>query len=168
MFHFSSLPATALSLKSFFSGRICQGLTFPHRPHPITPNAPSKERSFIRSLFLIVSINLSIKTQICLAEGSGRFTPGKASQYPLEREMGQGCTNARRPNFCTGASVRGSAVWRSLRVTLLEPGSFENLWIPVGWSATSMWTLWRDKNKPLSCGESNPHPSIPQAIHYTD
>ena len=122
--------------------------------------------SFIRSLFLIVSIlNLSIR-QICSAERSGRFTPGKFSRYLLDRGMGQGCTNDRRLHFCTAASkVCGCSVWGSLRVTLLGPGSFENLWTPIGWGATSVWTLWRDKSKPLSCRESNIHPSILQTSH---
>ena len=44
---------------------------------------------------------------MCLDDGSGRFTHVKISRYPLDREMGQGCTNAERMNFFTGASVCG-------------------------------------------------------------
>lgn len=115
VFHFCSL-----SLLPHCLSRICQGLTFLHRLHRITPNAPSKERSslcyflssprppfsFIRSLFLNVNIfNLSIRHRSVWLRDPAVLPPEKFSRYPSDREMGQGCTNARRLNFCSVASV---------------------------------------------------------------
>jgi hypothetical protein len=123
--------------------------------------------SSIRTLFLNVSIlNLSTRHR-CLAERFVRIYPRK--NFPGTRWTGRWVRGAQMSVdwlfFFTGASDCGCAVWSSFRVTLLGLGSFENLRIPGGWGATSMW---EDKSKPLSCRESNTHPSILQASHYID